>query len=83
MEVNTRQVQVTFRDDLSYNEQQELLHQYGFVKNLGMATPADNTIAHKLELVDGLDQQQIGKALYLLASDPGIVAANPAFVAVK
>ncbi|MFT2011424.1 hypothetical protein ACMA1I_22315 [Pontibacter sp. 13R65] len=79
MQLNTKQVQVIFRENTSFAQQQELLNKYGFVQHIGMATPANSSLAHTLDLVDGLDNQQVSKVLHLLEKDPAIVAAKPTF----
>ncbi|TXK49691.1 hypothetical protein FVR03_06250 [Pontibacter qinzhouensis] len=83
MVLNTKQVQVVFRDNLSLDKQQQFLSTYGFVQQIGQATPADAAIAYNVELVDGLNQDQLRKAIYLLSQDAAIAKAEPTFLAVR
>ncbi|MFD3003418.1 hypothetical protein ACFS7Z_23860 [Pontibacter toksunensis] len=77
--VYTKVVLVSFVSGLSAEQEQQTLAQYGFVKNKSGQLATGVTLLHSIELVDGLNCNQVEQALQHLAQDPNISYAAPYF----
>ncbi|WP_162055692.1 S8 family serine peptidase [Pontibacter pamirensis] len=77
--VYTKDVLVSFVGGLTADQEQFTLTQYGFVKNKTEQVATDVALLHRVELVDGLNSNQVEQALQELASDPNISYAAPYF----
>lgn len=77
--VYTKEVLVSFVGGLSAEQEQHTLAQYEFVKNKSEQLATDATLLHSIELVDGLNCNQVEQALQHLAQDPNISYAAPYF----
>jgi len=78
--VYTKQVLVAFARNLSYQDQQRAVEEYGFLQGLQGQAGGASTILYTLTFVDGLNCQQVEQALVELAKDERFVYVAPYFL---
>ena len=78
--VYTKDVLISFEGGLTAEQEQHTLAQYGFVKSTKEEVATHAGLLYRLELVDGLNSNQVELALQELARDPNIDYAAPYFV---
>lgn len=78
--VYTKQVLVAFIDGLSAEDEAETVAAYGFVERMSGQISSNSALLHNLELSEGLNCQEVERAIALLAGDPNIAYVAPYFM---
>ncbi|MBB6612101.1 hypothetical protein H7F15_13710 [Pontibacter sp. Tf4] len=78
--IHTGQVQVTFRDDVTTTQRDEVLARYGFVTGILSQSATQSGMMYTLGLTGGLNCAQAEQAIRELARDKAIAYAGPAFL---
>ncbi|ARS34380.1 hypothetical protein CA264_02385 [Pontibacter actiniarum] len=78
--VFTKQVLVAFSNGLSADEEARVVEQYNFVAGVNGHISTNSALLHNIELVDGLNCQQVELAMEALAKDPNIAYVAPYFL---
>lgn len=77
--VYTKQVLVSFADEVTYEQQQEFIESYGFLEGIKGQQSSGSALFYELNLVDGMNCKQVENALKDLAKDSRLTYVAPYF----